>query len=154
MHECEMCRCKMCVYMRVHANAYVCMYTHTHPPTYQHTHLHTQAALLRRGHEEYMKDEGSRSEQDKQHLLRWAAACNVLTSRLLGGLDALFIAATQGTHACVSHVYVGGWGGQARMLLTSVYRSPYLCLLVCAISLSVSISMLHLQERTPPCRRR
>jgi len=59
------------------------------------------AALLRRGHEEYMKDESTRTEEDRQSLLRWASGCNHLTARLLGGLDALFIAATQGTNTAL-----------------------------------------------------
>jgi len=59
------------------------------------------AALLRRGHEEYMKDETLRTAQDNEQLMLWAAACQKLTVRMLGGLDALFIAATQGTNTAL-----------------------------------------------------
>jgi hypothetical protein len=44
------------------------------------------AALLRRGHEEYMKDERVRTEEDNAQLILWAAACQKLTARMLGGM--------------------------------------------------------------------
>ena len=64
-----------------------------------------------------MKEEALRTDHDRQLLMHWAAACKKLTARMLGGLDALFIAATEGTntalppamitdsevHACVLH---------------------------------------------------
>ena len=48
-----------------------------------------------------MKEEELRSEEDKQRLMLWATACKTLTARMLGGLDALFIAATQGTNTAL-----------------------------------------------------
>lgn len=59
------------------------------------------AALLRRGHEEYMKDASLRTAQDNEQLLAWAEGCEKLTTRILGGLDALFVAATQGTNTAL-----------------------------------------------------
>mmetsp|Transcript_11430 Transcript_11430/g.22130 ORF Transcript_11430/g.22130 Transcript_11430/m.22130 type:complete len:291 (+) Transcript_11430:1-873(+) len=53
------------------------------------------AALLRRGHDEYMSDDGQRSSQATNNLLAWAAICATLIKRFSGGLDAVFMAATQ-----------------------------------------------------------
>ena len=43
--------------------------------THIYTHMYT--ALLRRGHDEYMKDESQRTEEDRRNLLQWAAKCQV-----------------------------------------------------------------------------
>jgi hypothetical protein len=54
------------------------------------------AALLRRGHEEYMKDEKLRTAKDNEDLLAWAEGCNHLTTRVLGGMCVFM---------CVPHVH-------------------------------------------------
>jgi hypothetical protein len=55
------------------------------------------AALLRRGHDEYMTDEQSRTPEAAESLLKWAGECHSLIRRLSAGLDALFMASTQGS---------------------------------------------------------
>ncbi|EKX32739.1 hypothetical protein GUITHDRAFT_148413 [Guillardia theta CCMP2712] len=50
------------------------------------------AALLRRGHDEYVKEDNAGTNQS---LVVWANLCKILIDRLLGGMDALFLAATQ-----------------------------------------------------------
>jgi hypothetical protein len=54
------------------------------------------AALLRRGHDEYMVEEGSQSDEDKSALMLWASTCQNLILRCHGGIEPLFNAATQG----------------------------------------------------------
>ena len=52
------------------------------------------AALLRRGHEEYMKDETLRTAKDNEDLLAWAEGCNHLTTRVLGGMHVRMLVCT------------------------------------------------------------
>jgi len=54
------------------------------------------AALLRRGHDEYMSHDNSQpSPQETTNLLAWAAVCSTLIRRFSGGLEGVFMAATQ-----------------------------------------------------------
>jgi hypothetical protein len=78
-----------------------------------------------------MKEEALRTEEDKQLLMHWATACKTLTARMLGGLDALFIAATQGTNTALPAAMITDSEVHLRYIsVTSPLHAVALCLLI------------------------